>query len=355
MFRVKYHQEQSMHNVAKHDIVALFGIVLVIVPLAIFARSSLDDINDAGTEYVPESGTQNNGKINGIYVAIRAGTDVSRFLGGESRFLCNDYNGSLAGLSNAPVYLTNSEKCAEFENHHSQPKNDDFKPSISANRAVQLLMNPADTIVDIDGNTYHTIKIGNQIWAVENMKTTKYNDGTAIPLVTENSDWTRTGTPAYCWYGNDKSNKKKYGALYNWYVVNTGKIAPKGWHVPTDKEWTTLEEYLIANGYNWRGITADNKIGKSIAAKTDWVKSSNPGTIGCYLSTNNSTCFSAFPGGIRNDYGSFDLVSNYGYWWSASECDTSDAYNRGLYYNGDFLGRYEFRKSCGFSVRLVKD
>ena len=100
-------------------------------------------------------------------------------------------------------------------------------------------------VVDIDGNVYHTVTIGTQVWMVENLKTTKYNDGTAIPLVTDNTAWGALTTPGYCWYNNDSATyKNTYGALYNWYAVNTGKLAPTGWHVPTDSEWTVLTTYL---------------------------------------------------------------------------------------------------------------
>ena len=94
-------------------------------------------------------------------------------------------------------------------------------------------------------NEYHTVIIGNQTWMVENLKVTEYNDGTAIPLVESNSDWWNRTTAAYSWNENDEAKyKDSYGALYNWYAVNTGKLCPAGWHVPTDAEWTELIRYL---------------------------------------------------------------------------------------------------------------
>ena len=110
-----------------------------------------------------------------------------------------------------------------------------------------------EPITDIDGNVYHTVKKGNQLWTVENLRTTSFNDGRPIQLVTDNVTWASLTTPAYCWYNNDIYNKSKYGALYNWYAVDTKKLAPKGWHVPTDVEWDILQDYLIANGYNSDG------------------------------------------------------------------------------------------------------
>jgi uncharacterized protein (TIGR02145 family) len=213
------------------------------------------------------------------------------------------------------------------------------------------------SVTDIDGNVYQTVKIGNQVWIVENLRTTKYNDGTPIPLVTDTTAWKALTTPGYCYYNNTThaDSIKKYGALYNWYAVDTKKLAPKGWHVPTDAEWTILENYLIANGYDWDGTTTDNKIAKSMAAKTDWQTYTKSGAIGNDLSKNNRSGFSALPGGYRVDNGLFSTIGLNGDWWSASEYDASNAYTRYLICVHDDLNRDYDRKSCGFSVRLLRD
>jgi uncharacterized protein (TIGR02145 family) len=101
-----------------------------------------------------------------------------------------------------------------------------------------------ETVMDIDGNIYKTVKIGDQVWMAENLKTTRLNDGQSILYEPNSSDWASLRTPGYCWPNNDPSNKDDYGALYNWYAVNTGKLAPTGWHVPTDDEWRVLSDYL---------------------------------------------------------------------------------------------------------------
>ena len=99
--------------------------------------------------------------------------------------------------------------------------------------------------IDIDGNSYKTIRIGDQLWMVENIKTTKYNDGTSIPNVTDDSEWENMNSDAYCWYDNNASlYKSTYGALYNWYAVDTKKLCPIGWHIPSHAEWNTLVDYL---------------------------------------------------------------------------------------------------------------
>jgi len=211
------------------------------------------------------------------------------------------------------------------------------------------------TVTDIDGNVYRTIIIGTQVWMAENLKTTKYKDGTSILIVTDNTEWTALLTPAYCWYNNTATNKNTYGALYNWYAVNTAKLAPTGWHVATDEEWTILKNYLITNGYNYDGATSDNKIAKSLAANTDWYSYIVIGTIGNDLSKNNSSGFTALPGGGRSDIGAFYDISSFGYWWISTELDAANAWGRLLYYGDVSLNEIGYPKSYGFSVRCVKD
>jgi uncharacterized protein (TIGR02145 family) len=124
-------------------------------------------------------------------------------------------------------------------------------------------------IKDADGNTYTEVTIGTQTWMVENLRTATLNDRTAITLNTGSTTWADT-TARYCYYNNtiNSDSIKKFGALYNWYTVNTGKLVPSGWHVPSYSEWTTLQNYLINAGYNYDGTTSDNKIAKSLLAKT---------------------------------------------------------------------------------------
>lgn len=213
-----------------------------------------------------------------------------------------------------------------------------------------------DSIKDIDGNVYKTVKIGDQVWTAENLKTTKYNDGTSISLIKDDDEWGNDRIGAYCYYDNDSAaNAEKYGALYNWHAVNTGKLAPKGWHVPTVEEWIELEENLIANGYNWDGTTEVNKISKSMASKSDWYSNNDNGTIGNDLSLNNRSGFSALPGGSRGNIGRFNDQGGGGGWWSATEADASSADGRFLTFGNDGLRRNFGSWEVGFSVRLVRD
>ena len=214
---------------------------------------------------------------------------------------------------------------------------------------VKMVPN-VQNVTDADGNVYQSVRIGNQVWTVVNLKTTKYNDSTPIPNVTDATVWSNCTTGAYSYYDNNDSNKSKYGALYNWYAVATGKLAPKGWHVPTDAEWDTLQNYLIGNGYNWDGTTSGDKIAKAMAAKTDWYPSDDVGNLGNNPGSNNNTWFSALPGGYRFDDGFFRNQSLSGFWWSATESLASRAFGRNLYYGNEGLGRDGNVKPNGFSI-----
>jgi uncharacterized protein (TIGR02145 family) len=224
---------------------------------------------------------------------------------------------------------------------------------------IQMIPNAGD-VTDADGNVYQSVRIGTQVWTVENLRTTKYNDGTAIPNVTDSAAWVNLTTPAYCYYKNSTSIsfQKKWGALYNWYAVNTGKLAPSGWQTPSDSDWSALQEYLIANGFNYDGISAGNRIAKALAAKTDWSSSNMAGAIGNGLSSNNRTGFSAFPGGCRGGIGDFSFCSQgfNGSWWSATEVDVSSADFLSLSSSESDLKK-EIRgyKDWGISVRLVRN
>lgn len=212
------------------------------------------------------------------------------------------------------------------------------------------------TVKDADGNKYNTVKIGDQVWMAENLKTTKYNDGTEMTNVTSYTQWGRLSSGAYCNYDNLESNAETYGRLYNWFAVNTGKLAPAGWHVPTDDDWTILENYLIANGYNYDGTKEQNLIAKSLCAKTNWALSREAGTPGTAPENNNSTGFTALPGGYRYaSNGYFFRIGKYGYWWSSTVRGNYSAPYRNLnYYLNDLDSDYGHRE-LGFSVRLVRD
>lgn len=202
---------------------------------------------------------------------------------------------------------------------------------------LNLKMTATPNAVDTDGNVYHSIIIGTQVWMVENLKTTKYNDGTPIPLVTDDTEWVNLPTPGYCWYKNDTANKAAYGALYNWYTVKTGNLAPTGWQVPSDSDWSILATFL-------GGISAGASL-KSTGTK--YWRSPNTGAT-------NSTGFSAVPGGCRNNDGAFKNIGYSGYWWSTKANDSTYSWLRYMDFYYPNVYAYTCNNRQGLSIRCVK-
>ena len=193
---------------------------------------------------------------------------------------------------------------------------------------------------DYDGNVYNIVTIGTQVWMKQNLKTTHYKNGTTITYPgTDNTAWQNNTSGAYAWYNNDAATyKNTYGALYNWYAVNTGNLCPTGWHVPTDAEWTTLTTYL--GGSNIAG-------GKLKEANLAHWYSPNTGAT-------NETGFTALPGGNRNN-GTFNDIEHYGYFWSATEESASGAWNLYMNYSFGNVNRGLSFKELGVSVRCLRD
>lgn len=208
------------------------------------------------------------------------------------------------------------------------------------------------TIKDIDGNVYHTVRIGDQTWTQENMKTTRYNDGTPIPNVTDNTEWRHCDSPAYVWYGNDISYKEPYGALYNWHAVgDKSGLCPKGWHVPSDEEWKILEMYLgmskeQVDGTVWRGTDQGGKIKE---AGTDHWVSPNKGAT-------NESGLTVLGAGRRFTNGLFGTIKEGCTIWSSTPTSLSSAAYRHFATGNAGIGRNPAgEKKFGFTVRCVKD
>jgi uncharacterized protein (TIGR02145 family) len=217
---------------------------------------------------------------------------------------------------------------------------------------LEAKLEASESVMDIDNNRYDIIRIGTQTWMAENLKTTKYNDGTDIPLITDKTAWGEASTnkaTAYCWYDTTGTNYAKYsptyGALYNWYAIDpltngNKNVCPVGWHVPTDGEWTTLTTWLGGES------VAGGKMKEAGLAHWD---SPNTGAT-------NESGFAGLPGGYRNGSGVFSFIGNFGYWWSSTESPTADAWNRYLnYFNVLFYKSSIFNKGSGFSVRCLRD
>ena len=202
---------------------------------------------------------------------------------------------------------------------------------------------------DVEGTVYKSVYIGNQLWQAENLRTTKFNDGTPVLMVENQTNWfknfsTNTTTPMASVYNNDLTLKQSHGVLYNWYVIDALsngnlKICPQGWHVPTDNDWKILEEYL---GGSERAGGKMKEVGS-----LNWV---NPNT-----SATNESLFSALPSGYRLYNGNFSYKGNYGFYWSSTENGASHAYFRYLYNESARIIKNSIYKSSGFSIRCIKD
>ena len=210
----------------------------------------------------------------------------------------------------------------------------------------------SDTVKDIDGNKYKTIKIGSQLWMAENLKVTHYRNGDTIPNVTDRFEWGALTTGAYCNYDNNEANAATYGRLYNWYAVNDRRnIAPKGWHVPTDMEWKEFELYLgilqsDIDDMGGRGINSGGRLKETGTAH--WNSPNNGAT--------NETGFTALPGGSRvSGAYYFNGIGVKASFWSSTAYDSRNALFRQLYYNKTNIIRFSNLKQWGLSVRCIKD
>jgi len=207
------------------------------------------------------------------------------------------------------------------------------------------LFSPAGTVTDIDGNIYEVIKIGTQSWFGENLKTTKYNDGSVIPYVNDGFLWTYLTTDAFSYYDGSETNQYTYGNLYNWYAVNTGKLCPTGWHVPSSAEWEVLEDFL-GGSYDAGGRLKEE-------GTSHWDEP-NYGAI-------NSSGFSALPAGtfsivwLSGDLSVFEGIGYFTDFWSSSEADPQTAYVKYLSSDNHVLESGYDLKFSGLSVRCLKD
>jgi uncharacterized protein (TIGR02145 family) len=228
---------------------------------------------------------------------------------------------------------------------------------------IQVITNGANINLDINakiivqGNltinntALASITICNQIWSVKNLDVTHYRNGDSIPQVSNPNEWGSLTTGAWCYFNNDSSNNATYGKLYNWYAVNDPRgLAPIGWHIPTNTEWT----YLIDTCLGGSSIAGGKmKTTGTVQSGTGLWRSPNSGAT-------NSSNFTALPGAFRDDVGGFGFgVPSYtAFWWSATDLGPSDprwAWGRSLVYNGTSANLTGSLKTSGFSVRIIKD
>jgi uncharacterized protein (TIGR02145 family) len=198
-----------------------------------------------------------------------------------------------------------------------------------------------EIVTDYDGNVYNIVKIGNQVWIIENLKVTHYRDGTPVPIVQDNNKWSQLKTGALCFdKENPESYKKTYGALYNFYAVNDScGLCPKGWHIPTAEEWKELIHFLGGK---------DSAGSKMKDIKSDLWKNPIPGTF-------NESGFCGFPAGGRGRLGGIGEIGYFATWWSSTSHDSLYALHWGLYPDKNHIRYNPGHKASGFSVRCIKD
>lgn len=209
-------------------------------------------------------------------------------------------------------------------------------------------------VTDVDGNSYKTVRIGDQWWMAENLKVKTYRNGVIVPNITDSADWVQLQSGGYCIYNNGNNQSDEPGLLYNWDAVNnTAGLAPAGWHVPTDEEWKKLEQHLGMNAAEsdksgWRGSNEGDKI--KIESPQGWTQYQS-------VWATNESGFTALAGSCRlpnAEFGQPGLFAT-GFWWTGSQTGTSDAWYRYLDYKNSNVFRSHDSKLYGFSVRCVKD
>lgn len=228
-------------------------------------------------------------------------------------------------------------------------------------------------VKDIDGNTYTVVRIGYQEWLVENLKVTHYNDGTPIAYAPSTSDWMAADSlknGAWCVYDfdGDSSNAltaNSYvtnGALYNYYAVKSGKLAPEGWRVATEDDWSLLQAYITYNRWNYDESHSGNKVAKAMTDSQYWVDNSDDGvgdigTKNTYMDKNNISGFSAMPAGDRRPNGDYVFQGEQTFWWTSTQLEGVDdfAYAKGLSNTEAELIGLSCKMGFGFSVRCVRD
>ena len=194
-----------------------------------------------------------------------------------------------------------------------------------------------EEVVSNEPSPSKEVTIGEQVWMAENLNVDKFRNGDPIPEAKTEEEWKRAGEngePAWCYYENDPANGEKYGKLYNWYAVSdTRGLAPAGYHVPSDAEWTKLTDFLGSDA------------GKKMKSTSGWNEDGN-GT--------NESGFSGLPVGGRYFNCTFDGIGSTGNWWSSTEYDTGRAWGRHLTYYGGGVGRFISEKYYGYSVRCLR-
>jgi len=264
-----------------------------------------------------------------------------------STFLSGDIGPISSGINKHIIW----DGLSSFPNTYS----DQSRLKITASENVGC----PTTLTDIDGNTYQTVKIGDQCWMKENLKTTKYNNGSNIEYPgSNNTVWQNNTSGAYAWYNNDNSWKNIYGALYNWRAVNNASgLCPIGWHVPRDDEWTQLTTYISGGTNNCgTGLKSCRQVNSPLGGNCNTSDHPRWNSNDTYFGTDEYG-FSAFPGGYRgnNGFSFYFSLGNAGYWWSATENSTTNAWSRSVSFSSPMIYNAYASMTRGYSVRCIKN
>jgi uncharacterized protein (TIGR02145 family) len=232
------------------------------------------------------------------------------------------------------------------------------KPLLFIAPAIMMWINTPlfSQLKDIEGNTYQVTEYQQATWMKENLRVTKLNDGTPIRMVKDNKEFLETKEPAFAWYKNDPELGKKYGGLYNWYAVNSGKLCPKGWHVADDDEWMILEVWILGMPEEAASEIGDRGTNQGITIRhpSAWNEKYEVDPSG----------FDALPAGLRADDGSFlqgnelkgGLAMNFTtVFWASTPYENGNAWTRSVHGTEKTIGRYPAAYNRGHSVRCVKD
>jgi uncharacterized protein (TIGR02145 family) len=294
-------------------------------------------LNDLfGGEYVGDKMKSTSGWIND-----GNGTNESGFTGlpGGGR----DFNGAFGNVVERGYWWSSSEVgygadlVWTCQLHNTDGNVHGWPPALKGCGLSVRCLKPTMLSSSVE-SAYKEVAIGNQVWMSENLNVYKFRNGDIIPEAKTDEEWKKAGEngePAWCYYYNDSAIGAKYGKLYNWYAVNDPRgLAPVGYHIPSDAEWTALEIHL--------GADASTKM----KSTSGWFDDGN-GT--------NESGFSGLPGGNRTTNGAFGDIGDYGFWWSSTEGSTNDAWFRSLDYLTGNVFRHDFYKVLGFSVRCLRD
>jgi uncharacterized protein (TIGR02145 family) len=270
--------------------------------------------------------THNSTGVVGLTATLQAGTLVN-----GAGVLIYSITGTPTSVGNASFEISLGGKTCAI--------------NVTINDVVQTVGITGPNITDVEGNSYKTVTIGTQQWMAENLKVSKYNDGTIIPNITDNTEWSNLmnlKSAAWVYRNNDATNNAKYGKLYNWYAVSpttngNKNVCPSGWHLPTDAEWSVLTDFLggesIAGGKMKEAGTAN------------WSSPNEDAT--------NTSLFTGLPAGLRVGNGNYGV--EYCQWWSSTETNNEYATYLGLYVSRGEVERSSNFKTFGISVRCLKD